>query len=146
MKRFKTYRIICLLVVCWLTTYSCKKRENPLAEPTLQGLWQLDTRGSQYHLQQMLFRGDSVFQSVGSRFDSVPTYKYYAKGTYRILPDTSFLNIYDSVIYAGKNLKIDMWKDPYSPQIMYGVFKLTTDSLVIHTYCCYTLLRFYRIK
>lgn len=124
---------------------SCKK-ENPVIEPTLQGLWRLDNRFTQ---MEMLFSSDSVIQYYGDYSDSLQNYIFtvYARGTFKILGDTSFLNPYDSINYSGKHIKIHVWRPKDTDyQLIYGVYELSKDSLFIHTYCCKNHFKYYKVN
>ncbi|MDP1727628.1 MAG: hypothetical protein Q8M15_12660 [Bacteroidota bacterium] len=145
MKTLKPYHIIYLLFIYFLLAGSCKK-DNPVIEPTLQGLWGRDIGFS--HME-MFFSSDSVIQYVANSSDSLhnPIYTEYARGIFKILPDTSFLNRVDSIVYSGKHIKIHVWQPGSTAyELIYGVFELSKDSLLIHTYCCKMTQRYHRIN
>lgn len=147
MKQFKSYNIINFLILCFLLAGSCKKGDDPVIEPTFQGLWRIDTTGNYFNQEVMLIRGDSVILYSSNRYYPNNLQYEYARGIIRILPDTSFFNRYDSINYSGKHLKIDVVMNSTSgPGITYGVFELSKDSLIIHKYCCFMHLRYSRIR
>lgn len=147
MKQFEIYKLINFLVLCFLLIGSCKKDEIIRKEPSLDGLWRLDTTSFWGSQGEMLINGDSVILYENWRYNPIEFMHETARGIIRILPDTSFFNSYDSVNYSGKHLKIDVVMNSTSgPGITYGVFELSKDSLIIHKYCCFMHLKFYRIR
>ncbi|MDP1727627.1 MAG: hypothetical protein Q8M15_12655 [Bacteroidota bacterium] len=146
MKRYKTYKLTFLLILSFLLVGSCKKEKTPVIEPALQGLWRMDHK---YIHMEMLFNSDSVIQYDGKFSDSLQDFIYTesARGTFKILADTSFLNTGDSITYTGKHIKIQVWGPNFPTSgFIYGVFELSKDSLIIHTYCCKVTQRYSRIR
>ncbi len=84
--------------------------------------------GSQIHTYGMLFSSDSVIQYYANSWDSLynPIYTEYARGIFKILPDTSFVNTFDSTTYKGKHIKIHVWR-PNFPD--YSLIKFKNNFL-----------------
>lgn len=124
---------------------SCKK-DNPVIEPTLQGLWRMDTRGTYFDPTDLKFDGDSVIQTLQVYQYPIGRVLKYNRGTFRIKADTSILYSPLLPVYSGSYLKCKFYENGLYVSFFDGIYQLSKDSFIIDTYCCRNHLSFYRVK